>query len=219
MDGETGGDEGECVPENEPIELEGCSTLQSIMDPNAPCGPCYAECHTTYWCYEADGSQPVGGCPICAENQAAANAICQSDDFIDDPGAYAEEQPCYLPLSCTGWNPAGEITEVSAGNFEVDQDFLDTIVADPTLLKCDTARFDYDAGAQAFEISGVSTGGFFSELGFMNGDIVLEINSYPVQSAAQVAFAFGLFYVTQPSSYTIEVDRSSTSTFLYVTVN
>lgn len=213
VEGETG-----CEPEHAPIELEHCGTLLDAVFPDAPCGPCYGECHNTYWCHFADGSQPEDGCPICAENQIAADSICQSADFLDSMTAYAVEQPCNLPISCTGWNPGNEVTGTHP-NYQVDQTFINSIVADPTLLHCDSSHFTYDAAAQAFKAAGISAGSLLSELGFQNGDILLEVNNYPVQNASQVALAFGLLWFAQPSTLSIEFERSNTAMSFSVTIN
>jgi hypothetical protein len=213
--GETG-----CEPENQPIELEGCSTLSSYITEEDVCGPCQDECNIMYWCYYADGSQPEDGCPICADSEIAANNICQSEDFLDDETAYAQEAPCYLPYSCAGWNPASEVTinEVT-GAKQLEQTFIDSLIADASPLSgCDDAYFSPWSSGPGFIVSDASSGELLYSLGFRNGDRPLEINNYPLDDLADVAAAFVALSYADPSTYTIEVSRPGVGT-IYINVD
>jgi hypothetical protein len=207
-----------CEPENLPIELEDCSTLASHIT-GETCLPCYDECHTTYTCYYENGTEATDGCTICAGSLLEADNICQSEDFLDSERAYAQPHPCEVAASCTGWNPAAEITTNHAsGAMELDQTFIDSVIADPSVLVgCDTARLLPNVSGPGFVVSGAVAGDLLYGLGLRNGDVPTEINNYPVDDYLEVASAFVALSFTDPSSYTIEVNRPGAGTiYIYV---
>lgn len=97
----------------------------------------------------------------------------------------------------------------SAGVYYIDSDFVSSLVVNPRpLLECDGARFE--PTTSGYEVVGVTSGTLVHALGLRNGDIILEINNVPLDSAEDAANALGEFYFdAQETQYALEFIRGS----------
>lgn len=215
---ETGGAPWECVPNNPPVELFDCSTIANEVNVDI-CTPCLDECSDLYFCAFFDGTEPAGGCPICATSDIAADNICRSEDFLNVPDAYAQKAPCNLNSNCTGWNPSAQVTVNAAGALEIPQAFIDSIIADPNLLvRCDSARVNVAASGAGFQITNIASNDLLNALGLKDGDIPVSLNSLPLGTFEEAASAFFSLSTTQPSSYTLTVIRNGVQFNIFVDV-
>lgn len=118
--------------------------------------------------------------------------------------------------SCSGCNPATEIT-LAGGVYYLDWQFVAGLIATPwPLLVCDDAYFDAVA-ENTFSLTNADEDEFFYELGLRNDDIPLTLNGWPLDDFASVAAAFSvLWLIEQETEYTLKVERDSqVVTFYY----
>ncbi len=123
--------------------------------------------------------------------------------------------------SCNDWDPDDEVTlNSSTGVFEINESFVDYIVADTMrLVNCDVARVEFIASANEFKVKSASSGTLLYELGFRNDDVISSVNRQPLDSHSDAGSAFGILYLHRgETEYAFEVIRGSSTITVEVEV-
>jgi hypothetical protein len=145
-------------------------------------------------CRDAPGDHLVGG-PV-----ACANLDADTDD-------------AWTPGSFVNYN-------TSTGKYEVNQYFLDTLLAHPRQLLYDGARLEWDT--DHFYFDGITTGDLAQELGFQNGDKLYAVNGNSISTMAEAFDAFDAVYhgySTGNLSFSVTISRSnSVITLQYIVI-
>jgi hypothetical protein len=137
------------------------------------------------------------------------NAPLVQTQFTCEPIVCGEMDPPASGYSCSGWDPAGDITLVN-GVYGVDATLINDLINDfRPLVFCDDARLQAITGG-GFEVEDADAGEFLYELGLRDGDIPLELNDYPLDDVGDVHDAFAELWLTDfEGNYDLVVLRGS----------
>lgn len=116
-----------------------------------------------------------------------------------------------IPVDCSSWDPASEIT-LTGGVYEVWGPFFESVIADPYLLvACDDARVEPLTGGY-YEVVGAASGTMLYELGLRNGDIPISINGRDLGTHGRGAYAFGIEWLENfETEFTLVVERNGSN--------
>lgn len=111
-----------------------------------------------------------------------------------------------FPL-CGDWSPESDV-QLFQGVYYLDGGYLSSLVNNPELLlTCDDARLD-PLLAGGYQVVNADDGELLYELGLRNGDIPLELNDLPLDSADDAFAAFAALY--GQASFELDVLRGTT---------
>jgi hypothetical protein len=158
-------------------------------------------------------------CYIDAGTHAMFYNVCNSsisraeDECIDDYPPPSHSVPhvrlhtCETQTADTNsqtWDPGAFVTyDSQTGVYEVDEMFLDSVLANPDQLLFDSARLE--PLNPYYKFVDVQAGDFAYEVGFRTGDILLTVNSYPLSTGPEIFEAFDALENTQ--SFIFRVTR------------
>jgi len=77
------------------------------------------------------------------------------------------------------------------------------------LVACDDAIIRPAAGG-GFEVANADSGELLYELGLRNGDVMVSVNSYPLDSFDAASVVFSELVSNNVSDYVLEIERNST---------
>lgn len=110
------------------------------------------------------------------------------------------------------WTPGSYVDYNSTtGKYEVDQGFLDTLLAHPDQLLHDGARLEWDTNH--FYFVGIASGDLAQELGFQNGDKLYAVSGNSVSTMSEAFDAFDIVYGAYSTGtiyFNVTVIRSAT---------
>jgi general secretion pathway protein C len=104
--------------------------------------------------------------------------------------AGGQTRPGTAPV--TGMGPAGLAAQVGAGNFIIDQRALNASLDNigQTMTDARLLPSMKDGKVEGFRISEVKPQGIFGTIGIKNGDVLLRINEFPVDSPEKAIQSF-----------------------------
>ena len=188
------------------------------VDQTSPqCADCIQEPDKELWsCYGGILNLLKGTVCIAADSsESTALSACNSHWSTDK----VELIPCLgggtsaSQSDCEDWDPGGAIAAVGTNHYEVDEDFIEYLLADPSrAVNCDQGQFEWDDIEQSFYVRNADTGSLLWEVGLRNGDVVEKINTNDVDnqygSLTDALSVFGDLYLTQhETEYILEVQR------------
>jgi hypothetical protein len=117
------------------------------------------------------------------------------------------------------WNPSAEVG-FSAGRYQVDFDFIDSIIASELLplFTCDDATFEvWQRGG--FYVANASSGELLYTLGLRNGDRPQNLNGMPLGSYQDAFAAYRDLWLEGEKLYALVVIRNNQALVLRYQVN
>ena len=198
-------------------------------DEDAGEDPCTGCSGTVFACFAKHpiiGWDPAPYLEGCAASEVAAATLCQTAFFaLGGPSDLGFSEADYQVLGCAAledpdncafWDPASHVFyNPTTGVYEIDQDLIDDIVADPSpLIDCDAGRFDLLEVAPGYVLTDVNRNELSDVLGLQNGDIPVELNSLSLNDMDDVLAAFGQLYYQNETEFTLEIMRGNTPLIL-----
>ncbi len=120
-----------------------------------------------------------------------------------------EKPPGAPPIAAPGGRPPlkGVAVPQGGGGWIIDRRALDDVLANTDKLLTDARLLPYsDKGrTSGFTISEIKPGGLFSLMGFVNGDVILKVNDYGIDSPEKAAQI--LSGIKGESSVTLDILR------------
>lgn len=112
-----------------------------------------------------------------------------------------------VSMSCTGWDPASEITYHSGGDYYgMDWTFIAGLVSDPEpIWACDDTYFDLVSGY--FVVTDADSGELLYELGLRDDDKIVSLNDIAIADYNDVALVFGELW--GETSFTLKIIRGT----------
>jgi hypothetical protein len=199
----------------EPPESEDNPCCEDPGDSSWWCG-CYIPDPAWHW-------QTFGEPQLCVSEVDAAT-YCANYCTEEVEGAldwHLTDILCVYPWeppspNCLGWDPAGDVT-YNTGNstYYVDFAFISGLVSDPEpVMYCDDAlvlRIDSGVG---FTIANADSGELLYELGLRDDDVIVSINSMPLNDYDDVVDAVNALWHGGETDYVLEIKRNSVNTYL-----
>lgn len=205
-------------PGGEPPESEDNPCCEDPGDSSWWCG-CYAELDNRYqWVTSGEPQLCVSeaeAATYCANHcQGIQSAI---DWHLTPILCVYPWQPPSTP-TCGSWDPGTEVS-YSGGVHYLDYAFVATLANDPEpVMYCDDALVLKLDGTPGFKIANADSGELLYELGLRDDDIIVSINAMPLDDYEDVVHAVNALWYGGQTSYTLEIERNSTTTYLYFQV-
>jgi hypothetical protein len=161
-----------------------------------------------------EDDQPVDfQCIVCEDDPVDANNNCVSAATAETLSYSYMGAPNILACdhltapNCVGWDPGAAVTEYSSTDFDVDADFVDDLIADPSqLTECDGARVEPFGGF--YQVTGASDGDLLHAVGLRNGDVIRSVNGHAMTGPfAAIRAFYELWPRTGSTSILISADR------------
>lgn len=147
-----------------------------------------------------DGGQKL----FCFDSLAAAQQSCGSkpgDGVVGNGPTTCDSQSADTNAD---WKPSNFVAfDPNTQTGLIDEDFLESLRANPDQLLHDGARLQWRE--ECFELETIEAGDLAHSLGFQNGDRLLSVNSYPLTTLADAFGAFDAVYDEQ--TFVVEVER------------
>jgi hypothetical protein len=138
---------------------------------------------TNFSCIVCDGDGP-GSAALSCETQANLESVIYAT--MDSQIVACDDS---MAAKCTGWSPGRQVQPLGANEWNVERDFVDALVADPSqLVGCDDTRVKPFAGF--YRVTSVDSDDLLGRLGLMNDDVIQSINGYPMSGRYDAALAF-----------------------------
>lgn len=119
----------------------------------------------------------AGGCPIGCTEQTGSSGVCSEG----------------TSPSCTGWDPENEVTYANSV-YSMDYGFAYDLSLDiRPIWGCDGISISHVT--DGWEISGADDGDLLYELGLRDGDILVELNGYPIDTEVTAAYAYFILWL------------------------
>lgn len=189
-----------------------------------PCTGCDGYAFACFANHPVSGWDPEPYYEDCAESENDVDSTCLavfgSVGGPNDQGFTEWDRAILVcanlvdPDSCANWDPGAHVSINASGVYEVDEGFIDDLIATPApLIDCDSGRFDFtDPG---YELSSAGSGELSDVLGLQNGDVPDEINNLSLDDMADVLSTFVQLYYQSETEFTLEITRGTTP----VTIN
>jgi hypothetical protein len=173
----------------------------------------------TYVCMARDENKsPLSyfDCMVCDnDGEGSAALACETQAQLQSViYATMEAQPLVCgtpprpPAGCEKWLPSGDVEQTGASEWAVERDAIAALVADPSpLAGCDDARVKRTDGG--YRVISVGADDLLGALGFVDGDVIENVNGYSMTSHFDVAWAFFNLW-PDTEEFTIELSRPST---------
>lgn len=118
--------------------------------------------------------------------------------------------------NCSAWDPDAEVTFNSGTNtYYLEFAFVAGIFSDPdSVMYCDDALVLKLDGVDGFKIANADSGELLYELGLRDDDIIVSINSMHLDNYADVVDAVNALWHGGESTYTLEIERNSSTVYL-----
>lgn len=169
--------------------------------PDEVCKSSCQECENlgqdAYACLAVDEARaPLAGfdCIVCAADDsgsAAATCAARADaQSIRYSTMDAQVVACEsMTARCTGWNPNRHVHPTQTNEWDIERDFIDALVADPSqLVGCDDTRVQ--PGAGFYQVTAVDSDDLLGRLGFIDDDRIQSVNGYSMDGVFAVVRAF-----------------------------
>ncbi len=184
----------------------GSSSGPEVVNGQLKCGDCdqYAyNCDGTAVCAPDDYTAGVGfSCYTWSEKKDCTHNAPSGTEGADDGGSDDGGQGS----NCGSWDPDALVAySRTTRKYEVDQQLIDDLEADRTLLDCDSARARLVSGGY-YELHSVGRDDLSSHLGLRSGDIIKSVNGYDLLNEADYLAAYAALDGTT-TEFELEVDR------------
>ena len=113
--------------------------------------------------------------------------------------------------SCRGWSPGSYVSYSSSSDlYVVSWAFVASLTQGADQLwGCDAARVVKNSG-DGFRIEDAASGDLLYELGLRDGDELISLNGYDLETFGDALFAYAILWEVQgETSYTLIVERGS----------
>jgi hypothetical protein len=178
--GETGGDRPDEVCKSS------CQECANLMKDAYACMPFdeSEEPLADFECIVCDNDGP-GTAALTCETQANLQSVI----YATMEAQIVACDDSMVAAKCTGWSPNRQIHPRGANQWDVERDFIEALVADPSqLVGCDDARVKSFFGS--YRLTSVDSDDLLGRLGLMNDDVIQSINGYSMSGPSAVALAF-----------------------------
>ena len=190
------------------LAAQGCGTNGPTTDSsgNLQCGDC------VQYAYNCTNRGPV-----CAPDDVTAGVQlnCQSWTEKKDcthgnsggsGGAEGGSDDWGQGANCSSWDPDALVAyNRSSRKYEVDQQLLDDLEVDRTLLDCDSARAKILSGGY-YELYRVGRDDLSSHLGLRTGDVIKSVNGYDLRNESDYLAAYAALDGTT-TDFELVIDR------------
>jgi len=147
----------------------------------------------------------------CYEDIAAAQASCGAipgDGVVGNAPIPCDNQE---PAPGASWSPGDFVSyDAETDTQEIDRELVLAVLEDPNLLLLDRTRVEWQG--DRFELQRVAEGDLAAELGVQDGDVLSEINGYPLSSMEEVVKAYDA--LREESSLAVAVMRGDATLVL-----
>lgn len=201
------------------------ASCKDVDDAVEECDDCVSNGHNLWACYDGDSyrgtvCEPLGTPTntILYDCQAAYGGPFWTADNVEkvpcDGAATAASQS-----DCEDWNPSAAITEVATKKYEIEESFVNYILADPMrAANCDTGILEFDFISGNFFVDGADNGSLLYELGFRDGDRIFEVNGETLNTREEALERFGVLHDIGETEFEFVADHNNSDVVIQIDI-